>query len=168
MFDLDARGISEAEADREARRIGAGSGGFGIGTVALDALVTDVPRGPTLALAPEATVGTALDAMRRRARTAVIVVRQHRPLGVVTTQDIITHADGDDSDRLPLLSVMAPCPVPLRASDTVGGALRRMCALGRWHLPLVCDRGLLLGSLDVTDLVLWLRDRMTLLSVEAL
>ena len=42
-----------------------------------------------------------------------------------------------------------------------------MCAHRQWHLPIVCARGLFVGALDVTDLVLWLRDRLTLLSVEA-
>ena len=55
----------------------------------------------------------------------------------------------------------------MHADDTVGAALRRMCALRQWHLPIVCDQGLLIGSLDVADILLWLRDRMTLLSVDA-
>jgi hypothetical protein len=32
---------------------------------------------------------------------------------------------------------------------------------------MVCSRGLLLGSIDIADLMMWLRDRMTLLSVDA-
>jgi hypothetical protein len=31
----------------------------------------------------------------------------------------------------------------------------------------VCGRGLFVGALDVVDLSLWLRDRLTVLSVEA-
>jgi hypothetical protein len=42
-----------------------------------------------------------------------------------------------------------------------------MCAQRQWHLPIVCSRGLLLGALDIADISLWLRDRLTLLSVDA-
>ena len=49
----------------------------------------------------------------------------------------------------------------------VGQALRKMCAHRQWHLPIVCARGLFLGALDIADLSLWLRDRLTLMSVEA-
>jgi hypothetical protein len=42
-----------------------------------------------------------------------------------------------------------------------------MCETRQWHQPLVCERGLLVGSIDIADLSLWLRDRMTLLSVDA-
>jgi hypothetical protein len=55
----------------------------------------------------------------------------------------------------------------MRETATVGLALRRMCSTRRWRLPLVCARGLLVGSVDVTDVSLWLLDRMTLLSIDA-
>jgi hypothetical protein len=42
-----------------------------------------------------------------------------------------------------------------------------MGAHRQWHLPIVCARGLFVGALDVADLVLWMRDRLTILSVEA-
>jgi hypothetical protein len=42
-----------------------------------------------------------------------------------------------------------------------------MCALRLWHMPIVCARGLFLGALDLTDLSLWLRDRLTSMAVEA-
>jgi hypothetical protein len=56
---------------------------------------------------------------------------------------------------------------PLRETDSVGAALRSMCAHRQWHMPIVCSRGLFLGALDIADLSLWLRDRLTLMSVEA-
>ena len=42
-----------------------------------------------------------------------------------------------------------------------------MCAQRQWHLPIVCARGLFLGALDIADLSLWLRDRLTMISVDA-
>jgi CBS domain-containing protein len=161
MFDFDARGIGESD-ER--------SGGalLGLGTVHLGAAVGEVPRGPSLALAPELSVGGAIEALRRSRRGAAVVARQQRPIGVVTERDLLAHADLEAEGREGIIaSIMTSCPEPLRATDTVGASLRRMCAARQWHMPIVCARGLLLGSIDIADLMLWLRDRMTLLSVDA-
>jgi CBS domain-containing protein len=164
MFDFDVLKISdpapEEEPPMDARELA---------TFALEAPLSEVPRGPALTLAPEATVATAVDLMRRRDRSAVVVLKQHRPVGVVSDRTILaqTFSDIDDLGAVPLAAVMVPCSAPLRESDTVGVALRRMCALRQWHLPLVCARGLMLGALDISDLSLYLRDRMTLLSIDA-
>lgn len=164
MFDLDVLGVGDVDAERTRT-----TEGTVLSTVALDVPVGELPRGPAVALAPEATLLAAIETMRRRARTAAVVVRQHRPIGVVTDRDIVSHvlAAGEELGRTTLAGVMVPCAVPLRESDTVATTLRRMCKLGRWHLPLVCERGLFLGGIDFTDIAQWLRDRMIVLSVES-
>jgi CBS domain-containing protein len=160
MFDFDARGGDPDE--HRSQDV------LGLGTVHLGAPVGDVPRGPVLAIAPELSVGGAIDALRRARRGAAVVARQQRPLGVVTERDLLSHADLAAEGRdVAVASVMIIGPEPLRGTDTVGTSLRRMCAARQWHLPIVCARGLLLGSIDVADLMLWLRDRMTLMSVDA-
>jgi CBS domain-containing protein len=160
MFDFDARG-----GDHDERR---SEDVLGLDTVHMGAPVGDVPRGPALVIAPEMTVGGAIVALRRARRSAAVVARQQRPLGVVTDRDLLAHADLDAEGRdVAVASVMTLAIEPLRASDTVGNSLRRMCAARQWHLPIVCSRGLLVGSIDVADLMIWLRDRMTVLSVHA-
>jgi CBS domain-containing protein len=161
MFDFDVRGLGDAEEPR-------GQDVLGLGTVHLGAAVGDIPRGPALAFAPELSVGGAIEALRRSRRGAAIVVRQQRPIGIVTDRDLLAHSDRDGEGRdIAVASVMTIGAEPLRATDTVGTSLRRMCSARQWHLPIVCARGLLLGSIDIADLTLWLRDRMTLLSVDA-
>lgn len=170
MFDFDVLKISEAPEDEG---IGAGmrddKTALGLHTLHLDVRVTDIPRGPALTLSPEAGIASAIEAMRQRARGAAVVVQNHRPVGVVTDRDILTQAcaERDDLRAIPIASVMLPCPEPLRESDTVGSALRTMCARRQWHLPIVCSRGLFLGALDIADISLWLRDRLTMISVDA-
>jgi CBS domain-containing protein len=160
MFDFDVRGGDPGE--RRSEDV------LGLGTVHLGAAVGEVPRGPALAIAPELSVGGAIEALRRARRSAAIVVRQQRPLGVVTDRDLLAHADLDAEGReVAVASVMTIGPDPLRATDSIGTSLRRMCAARQWHLPIVCERGFLLGAIDFADLMLWLRDRMTLLSVDA-
>jgi CBS domain-containing protein len=171
MFDFDVLKISEAPEGE------ASTGGgtrddqtaFGLHTLRFDVRVTEIPRGPALTLSPEAGVASAIEAMRRRARGAAVVVQNHRPVGVVTDRDILTQAcaEIDDLRAVPIGSLMLPCAELLRESDTVGTALRTMCARRQWHLPIVCNRGLFLGALDIADISLWLRDRLTLISVDA-
>ena len=171
MFDFDVLKISEApEAGAEGGDEGGESGrALGLSTIRLDVRVTDIPRGPAVTLSPEAGVATAIEALQRRGRGAAVVVQNHRPVGVVTDRDILTQAgaDVDDLRAIQIASIMLPCAEPLRESDTVGTALRNMCARRQWHLPIVCNRGLFLGALDIADISLWLRDRLTWISVDA-
>ena len=107
--------------------------------------------------------------MRRRLRGSAIFIQTHRPLGVVCDRDILAQACGDIDDlrAVPISAVMVPCIDPLREDDSIGTALRTMCGHRQWHMPIVCGRGLFLGALDIADLSLWLRDQLTLMSVEA-
>jgi len=163
MFDFDVLKISDVQSNDGGREV------FGFEMVRLDTGVTEIPRGPALTLPPETSIATAIEAMRQRRRGSAIVVRTQRPLGVVCDRDILAQACGDIDDlrAVPISAVMVPCAEPLREDDTVGAALRKMCAHRQWHLPIVCARGLLIGALDIADLSLWLRDRLTMLSVEA-
>ncbi len=163
MFDFDVLEISEVRPDDGGREV------LGFDTVRLDTGVTEIPRGPALTLSPETSIAAAIDSMRRRRRGAAIVIRNHRPIGVVCDRDILAQACGDIDDlrAVPVSAVMVPCPDPLREDDTVGTALRKMCGHRQWHLPIVCARGLFVGALDIVDLSLWLRDRLTVMTVEA-
>ncbi|HVT09973.1 MAG TPA: CBS domain-containing protein [Polyangia bacterium] len=165
MFDFDVR---EHGRDAEAARARLMGETFALTTLQLDVSVGEIPRGPALTVAPETGVAAAMAAMRRRGARAAIVVQNHRPVGVVTDRDILNACGNrDDLQVLAVGAIMAACEEPLRDTDTVADALRALCASRTWHLPLVCRRGLFLGALDIADISLWLRDRMTLISVDA-
>jgi CBS domain-containing protein len=160
MFDFDVRGSAGLD-DRS-------GGAVSLETIHLETSVGELPRGPALTIAPELTIAGAIEALRQSRRNAAVVVRQQRPLGVVTHRDLLTHVEADlGGRRAPVSRIMLIGAEPLVESDTVGTSLRRMCETRQWHLPIVCSRGLFLGSIDVADLTLWLRDRLTILSVEA-
>jgi CBS domain-containing protein len=161
MFDFDVLDVSKPadELGRRRREL------FSVSTVRFDARVTEIPRGPALTLAPETTVAAAIEALRRRARGAAVIVQNHRPIGTVAERDIL-NASGEPR-AVPVAELMAPCLEPLRENDTVGTALRAMCARRQWHVPIVCARGQFLGALDITDISLWLRDQMMMMSVDA-
>jgi CBS domain-containing protein len=161
MFDFDVLGISEMGEPRS-------NDVYTLGAVHLGAPVGEVPRGPALTLAPEVGIGAALEALARSPRGAAVITREQRPLGVVTTADLIRRVATIGDGREPAIATaMVACLDSLRPDDTIGAALRRMCATRTWHLPIICKEGLLIGSIDITDLTLWLRDRMTLLAMDA-
>ena len=163
MFDFDVLKISDVQSDDDGPDV------FGFNMVRLDARVTEIPRGPALTLSPETSIATAIDSMRHRGRGSAIVMRTQRPLGVVCDRDILARAYGDIDDlrAVAISTVMVPITDPLREDDSIGTALRKMCGHRQWHMPIVCGRGLFLGALDIADLSIWLRDRLTLMSVEA-
>jgi CBS domain-containing protein len=161
MFDFDVLALSEMD---EARS----NDVFALGAVHMGTLVADLPRGPALMLAPEVSLVAAARALRGSRRGAAVVVREQRPLGIVTDRQLLAHLGGDDrAPNRAVSTIMTTGLDPLRATDTVGATLRRMCATATWHLPVVCERGLLIGAIDLCDVTLWLRDRMTLLSADA-
>ena len=162
MFDFDVREVGEVGDERP-------EGVSGFSVVRLDSRVTEIPRGPALTLPAETSIATAIESMRRRGRGGAVVVQTQQPVGVLCDRDILAQACGDIDDlrAVPISAVMVPCPEPLRESDTVAAALRKMCAQRQWYLPIVCARGLFLGALDIADLSLWLSDRLTMMSVEA-
>src|SRR5262245_977656 len=123
MFDFDVLEISDARPDEESGDV------LGFSMVRMDAPVTEIPRGPALTLAPETSIATAIESMRRRRRGGAIVVRTQRPVGVVCDRDILAQACGDVDDlrAVPISAVMVPCTDPLREDDSVGTALRKMC-----------------------------------------
>lgn len=164
MFDFDVREIGDGELSRSA----AVGQALAFSTIHLDARIGEISRAPSLSLSPDTGVPAAMAAMRRRGARAAVVVQNHRPIGVITDQDILNACGGTDHLRvMSVRAVMSPCDEPLRDTDTVAAGLRAMCSRRQWHLPIVCARGLFLGALDITDLSIWLRDRMTLISVDA-
>src|SRR5262249_8066106 len=117
MFDFDVRGVSELEDARPDAM-------YALGMVHMGARIGEVARGPAVTLAPETSVGGAIEALNRSARGAAVILRNQRPVGVVTSQDLLAH----DARELSVVTLMTACREPLRADDTVGEALRRMCS----------------------------------------
>ena len=134
MFDFDVLKISDVQSNDDGPDV------FGFNMVRLDARVTEIPRGPALTLSPETSIATAIESMRRRAPRRRIVMRTQRPLGVVGDRDILAQAAATSTTcaRFRSPTVMAPCTDPLREDDSVGTALRKMCAHRQWHMPIVC------------------------------
>jgi CBS domain-containing protein len=110
-----------------------------------------------------ATVDDAVEAIRNTgdagAGGSAVVVEQQRPVGVITARTLLAFSGASfHARRTPVSTVMMPCRRPAQARDTLRDVLRSMCEQRIWHLPVVDERGALIGSIDVSDVALALGD----------
>lgn len=128
-----------------------------VGAEILRTPISEVKRSEAVAVAPDAPVEKALDLMRRRRASAVLVVerkRTKRVVGVFTERDLVGRAlPSRGWAKAPVRKFMTPDPETLRLRDPVAYAFNKM-SVGRFrHVPLVDDEGRAVGILSTRDLV---------------
>ena len=90
-------------------------------------------------LAPSATVMEAVHLMRDRHIGAVLILEDHRLLGIFTERDILTRVVAQERDPSATLvsEVMTSNPDTVAPDDKAIDALDRMSTQGYRHLPVV-------------------------------
>ncbi len=106
---------------------------------------------------PDATVARAVELMKKKRASAVLVVAARKPrklLGLFTERDFLGRALGARGfGRLPVKKVMTADPEALSPGDSVAYALNKM-HVGRFrHVPLVDGDGVPVGMISARDLV---------------
>jgi CBS domain-containing protein len=98
---------------------------------------------PTVALGQRATIREALDIMREKQLSCVLVVEQEQLVGIFTERDVVTAVARVplDIDHVPLRDVMRTDPDCLGADDTLIDALHQMAVGNYRHVPVVDDQG---------------------------
>lgn len=89
------------------------------------------------------------------------------PIGIVTDRDLLNAMVGTEPRRLAdlrLAEVMSWDLLTARENDDVNGALEHMRTRGVRRLPVIDDRGVLMGILAYDDLVEWVGEQLTELS----
>ncbi len=114
-------------------------------------------KGPLVTLAPDATVEKAVEAMKRKRVSAVMVVSKKKPkklVGIFTERDFMDRALGVRGfGKVKLEKVMTKDPESLSAKDSVAYALNKM-NVGRFrHIPVVDDEGMPTGMISARDLI---------------
>ncbi len=114
-------------------------------------------KGLPVTLAADATVAKAVDAMKRKRVSAVMVVSKKKPkklVGIFTERDFVNRALGVRGfGKVKLHRVMTNDPETLSAKDSVAYALNKMHA-GRFrHIPVVDDQGVPAGIVSARDLI---------------
>lgn len=128
-----------------------------VGADILRTPIAEVKRSEPAIVAPDAPVERALDLMRRRRVSAVLVVerrRTRRIVGIFTERDLVGRALGVRGwAKAPVRRFMTPAPETLRLRDPVAYAFNKM-SVGRFrHVPIVDDEGRAAGVVSTTDLV---------------
>ena len=105
---------------------------------------------------PDTNVSTCVRRMRDDHVGSVIIVDSaRRPVGIVTDRDLVLRVlePGLDPKSLPVERVMTRCPRTMPRTASTLEALQVMRELGVRRLPVVGDRGELVGIISVDDLL---------------
>jgi len=117
-----------------------------------------VKRAPALTVAPTATVAKAVEIMRKKRASAVLVVEKKKGkqvvAGIFTERDLVGRALAEKNwARAPVKKFMSASPETLHLSDPVAYALNKM-SVGRFrHVPVVDGNGAPAGLVSIRDLV---------------
>jgi CBS domain-containing protein len=131
-----------------------------VGRELLETPISEVRRAAPATVTPDAPVQKAVDLMRARKISAVLVVERkkaRRVVGIFTERDLVNRALRTRAwARAPVEKHMTPWPETLRARDPVAYAINKMSVGGFRHVPLVDEAGRAAGMISATDLVSFL------------
>ena len=93
--------------------------------------------------------------MSAKGRGAVLVEDDGALVGIFTERDLLNRVDYSDAlwSHVVVRDVMTPHPMVIRPDDSLSEALRRLTQGHRRHLPVVDDRGHVLGLISVRDIL---------------
>jgi signal-transduction protein with cAMP-binding, CBS, and nucleotidyltransferase domain len=116
--------------------------------------VNDVATHEAVIVPPEISLRRVADVMAGHDIGAVIVGTTRNVLGIVSERDIVgALAAGADPDQATAAGAMSVAVVSVRPTDTVYDAAVDMLDLGIRHVPVLDDRGEVLGMVSVRDLL---------------
>ena len=99
--------------------------------------------------------------MTTKGRGAVLVEDAGALVGIFTERDLLNRVDYSDAlwSHLVVGDVMTPHPMVIRPDDSLSEALRRLTAGHRRHLPIVDERGHVLGLISIRDILSYIAER---------
>ena len=125
-----------------------------LGQAILAATIRDLKPKPAGTLREMATIRTAVQRMLEEKLGAIIVERDGQPVGIFTERDLMRRvvAAGIGLDRV-LEEVMTPDPETLGLDDGMAYALNRMTVGGFRNIPIVDEKGALVGIVSQREVV---------------
>jgi CBS domain-containing protein len=128
-----------------------------VGNELLRTPIAEVRRSAPVTVPPDAPVQKAVDLMKAKKASAVLVVersRARRVVGIFTERDLVGRAIGKRGwAKAPVRRYMTAAPEALRTKDPVAYAMNKM-SVGRFcHVPIVDDAGRAAGVLSLRDLL---------------
>ncbi len=128
-----------------------------VGRACLQTTIGDVTRAGAVTVPPDAPVSRAVELMRARKVSAVLVVeraRARRLVGIFTERDLVERAlPARGWARARVEKFMTRAPEALRARDPIAYAVNRMSVGGFRHVPVVDDAGRATGMVSARDVL---------------
>ena len=99
--------------------------------------------------------------MAAKGRGAVLVEDNGALVGIFTERDLLNRVDYGDAlwSHVVVRDVMTPMPMVIHADDSLSEALRRLTQGHRRHLPIVDERGHVLGLISIRDILTFIAER---------
>ena len=123
----------------------------------LSTVWTKVKEGATrepVVVPPQTSLRSATDVMARHSIGAVVVATDKQVVGILSERDVVNAlAAGADPDGATVAGAMSHDVVSLRPDDTIYDAAVDMLDLGIRHVPVLSERGAVLGMVSVRDLL---------------
>jgi CBS domain-containing protein len=119
------------------------------------------PKRP-ITVAPTTPVGDVLRLMVERRIGCVVIADGNRPIGIFSERDALRKINVEAADLAarPVREFMTPHPQTLVADAKIAFAVQRMDLGGYRHLPIVGERGELVGIISARDILRHLTDNM--------
>ena len=94
---------------------------------------------PAITLSEFATVSDAIELMKDKSSTSIIITRAGMLTGIVTHQDIFYKVTGKimDTTLVSISEIMTPRPIALMGKDSIAYVLTNMQLGGYQHIPIV-------------------------------
>lgn len=118
-------------------------------------IVPDIVNEQSLSLlSPGDTVSLAVEIMAERKIGAILVATEGKLAGIFTERDLLHRVvkPKRDPDATPLADVMTSNPDCIAPNDLALTALQKMSERGFRHLPVVTERGEIIGIVSIRDL----------------
>jgi CBS domain-containing protein len=116
---------------------------------------------PHASVAVQTPLGRVVDEMKTKGRGCVLVEEDGALVGIFTERDLLNrvdHASPAWRDQ-PVSSVMTPGPMVGRRDDSLAEVVRLLEQGRRRHLPVIDERGAVLGLISIRDVMTYIAGR---------
>jgi CBS domain-containing protein len=116
--------------------------------------VKDAATREPVVVGPQMSLRVATEVMARHSIGAVLVGTETGTVGILSERDVVgALASGADPDRSTVAGAMSHDVVSLRPHDSLYDAAVDMLDLGIRHVPVLDERGAVLGMVSIRDLL---------------
>jgi CBS domain-containing protein len=126
-----------------------------------NATVGDLSPRPHARVGIDDAMWKVVSEMKTMGRGAVLVEEDGALVGIFTERDLLNRVDYSDDlwSHVVVRDVMTPHPMVIRPDDSLSEALRRLTQGHRRHLPIVNERGRVLGLVSIRDILTFIAER---------